>query len=371
MIEHGGRNAVQVRQFDGVVVGQPQPAAQALQRQGVRDGMTDAQPDDADRQPADRVLLGAGDLVAVPVQPQPAERCGPRTDTSVRRHGYHAHRAVRRARPRSAAAAAGQLGTQELASSTTATSSGPESVERLKIRRTAHEHDRGVIAAVETAGSPGVLCIMPSTEGGRGCAGWRESCADSEQAPTESSGSRRATCCGPTTGVWFVIDRPVGHRPYVALAPRHGLPPGHRVAGAVHSGMMHARQIHRVDERAGQRRRQGAVPRRVVSTQTALISMTPSASRCEIWVRICSVPGGRPYPNGMRLVRMVQWALHPEAPDHLTVRLDHREEQRRRSRRLGLAVFDGTFDGVCAVADPRAVDIRRPQRRAEWRAWRR
>ena len=63
----------------------------ALQGKSVSDGVSHAQSDDANGEPAELVLLIAGDLIAITVQPEPAVLQGPGTKMRVRRHGYHAH----------------------------------------------------------------------------------------------------------------------------------------------------------------------------------------------------------------------------------------------------------------------------------------
>ncbi len=72
-VAHRGRDAIQVRQLDGVRIGEAQAATQALLGQGVGDGVPDAEADDSDAQPAEAVLLGLGDLVAVAVQSELTE----------------------------------------------------------------------------------------------------------------------------------------------------------------------------------------------------------------------------------------------------------------------------------------------------------
>ena len=67
-------NAVEVGQLDGVEVGQPKLAGQALHGQDVGDRVAGAEADHADAQGPLPGLLGAGELVAVAVEPQRAER---------------------------------------------------------------------------------------------------------------------------------------------------------------------------------------------------------------------------------------------------------------------------------------------------------
>ncbi len=93
-VEHGCRNPVQVRQLEGVEVGEPQFAAQSLGSQRVGDRVPDGQAHHTDPQSGQRVLLREGDHVAVAVQPQPAKslRAGDGNDRPTPRVVRPAHR---------------------------------------------------------------------------------------------------------------------------------------------------------------------------------------------------------------------------------------------------------------------------------------
>ncbi len=73
-VEHAGRDAVEVRKFDGVEVRQAQFARQAFHGQDVGDGVARTEPDDANAQRALAGLFLPGELVAVAVQPKGSER---------------------------------------------------------------------------------------------------------------------------------------------------------------------------------------------------------------------------------------------------------------------------------------------------------
>lgn len=73
-VEQTTGNAIQIRQFDGVEVGDPQQSTGALQRDDVGDLVPRALSDDADRLPAKLSLLDDRHLVPVTVLPNRAKR---------------------------------------------------------------------------------------------------------------------------------------------------------------------------------------------------------------------------------------------------------------------------------------------------------
>ena len=75
-VEDAGGDAVEVRQLEGVEVGQAELAGQPLHGQDVGDRVARAQPDDADAQRSQSRLLLAGELVVVAVEAQRGERRG-------------------------------------------------------------------------------------------------------------------------------------------------------------------------------------------------------------------------------------------------------------------------------------------------------
>ena len=75
-VENGAGNPVQVGQFEGVEVREPQAATRTFQRKSQRDRVTDAQSDDPHGHVPEAFLFLRGDLVPIPVQPQQPERCG-------------------------------------------------------------------------------------------------------------------------------------------------------------------------------------------------------------------------------------------------------------------------------------------------------
>jgi hypothetical protein len=67
-VQHSGGDPVEVGQLESIEVGQAQHAAAALHREGVRDGMPDAQPGDPYPEAAESGLFRRGDETSVAVE---------------------------------------------------------------------------------------------------------------------------------------------------------------------------------------------------------------------------------------------------------------------------------------------------------------